>query len=57
MKKFLCAILAIGMLCGVAAFAGCKKNDGGNNSSRPGGGHNNNSFVEVPGEWEDNWDL
>ena len=57
MKKFLCAILAIGMLCGAAAFAGCKKNDGGNNSSRPGGGHNNNSFVEVPGEWDDNWDL
>ncbi len=57
MRKFLCAILAIGMLCGLMALVGCKKDNGGNNSSKPGGGHNNNSFVEVPGEWNENWDM
>lgn len=57
MKKFLCAILSIGMLCGAAALVGCKKNNGGNDSSRSGSGYNNNSFVEAPGEWDDNWNL
>ena len=48
MKKFLCAILAICMLCAAGTFVGCKKDKGGNNSSPIG----SDNIQEVPGEWD-----
>ncbi len=59
MKKILCIILAIGMVCGATAFVGCKKKKGGSqNSSQEESFNDSNSFVqrsdnvveEVP-EW------
>lgn len=57
MKKFLCVILAIGMVCGATAFVGCKNKKGGSqNSSQEESFNDSNSFVqrsdnvvEVPG--------
>lgn len=49
MKKFLCAVLAICMLCCAGMFVGCKKDKGGD-SSRPAGGDN---LIDPPsGEWD-----
>ncbi|MBQ8342715.1 MAG: hypothetical protein IJY21_01270 [Clostridia bacterium] len=56
MKKFLCGILAICMLCGAAALVGCKKDKGGNNNGNSSRGSDVN-VNEAPGEWDDNWDL
>ena len=55
MKKWLCALLAIGMLCATAAFVGCKKDNGGKNgtsSSREIGENVN----EAPASWNPDWD-
>ena len=56
MKKILCMILAIGMLCGAAALVGCKKEKGGNNSSSPreSSQHFNEEGVPTPPEWDIN---
>lgn len=69
MKKILCAILAIGMLCGAAAFVGCGKKSGSNvnvnvnsqsqSNVQNGGNDNDNAendnIQEAPGEWNDDW--
>ena len=48
MKKFLCAILAICMLCAAGTFVGCKKDKGDNSSSVYGG-----NVEGLPGgEWD-----
>ena len=50
MKKFLCMILAIGMVCASATFVGCKKNKnkGGNpqSSSQQDNGGDNGDFIQ-----------
>ena len=49
MKKFLCAVLAICMLCCAGMFVGCK--DKGGDSSRPAGSDN---LIDPPGGWDEN---
>ncbi len=49
MKKFLCAMLAICMLCAAGMFVGCKKDKGGNaNSSTT---VNSDNINGVPEGW------
>lgn len=71
MKKFLCMILAIGMICGAATFAGCKKdkkdNDKQSSSQQSideGEGSNfvqsDDNVVEIPeggDAWGDGWGI
>ncbi len=53
MKKFVCAVLAIAMLCGVAAFVGCKKDQAPTSNK----GGNSNFSTEVGGAARPEWDL
>ena len=55
MKKFLCAVLVICMLCGAGMFVGCKDkggNNNGNNSSNNGGIEDRENENYIPGGWD-----
>ena len=51
MKKLLCMILALGMMCAMVAFVGCKNDNNGNNSSRSSEYIGNEGGVPVPPAW------
>ena len=51
MKKILCMILAVGMLCAAAVFVGCKKDDNKGNGGRGSEYIGNESGVPVPPTW------
>ena len=52
MKKILCLILAIGMMCGAASLIGCGSGGGGNNSGKNSSQNFNESGVPVPPTWD-----
>ena len=59
MKKFLCAVLAVCMLCGAMALVGCKKggNNNGNSESSSQSQSVNGENPEGGGEFSGGWDL